>query len=119
MSGNHEKIIDIPACPICNKKPLFWILFFGQDTDDGWIWLFSDSFLGRNGNRYYNKLHKGFIREDTPMTLNSIVTVACREDNGESYCERHTFTLEHPIFKRVIRCAANYWDKIGPRYVRD
>lgn len=103
LSGIDEQDTDIPVCPLCEKRPLFWSLYptIDGDTKDGGFWLFSEKFM-RTSN--LNKLtSNGFF------DLNAVRSVKCRPIREDiSYrivVERHVFEKGSKVFNVVMKMA--------------
>lgn len=111
MSGNNERVFDVPVCPTCQERPAFWILSFGESVHDGWLWLFSKKYLSKS--TFYETLHKGSNPSHGDVALENIGSVACRVDNDRAVANQHTFRLGHPVFNSVISYAEKYWDEMG------
>lgn len=98
MSGIDEQDADIPVCPVCRKKPLFWSLYPTTDgnVEEGGIWLFSDT---HTRPASLDKLaNNGF------SDLNAIRSVKCRPVKFDIQ-KRHVFEEDSKVFNAVMRIA--------------
>lgn len=116
MSGNEERIFDIPICPECGEMPAFWIMNFSTSTNDGSLWFFSEEYIKMSLN--YSKLHVGIRPRRSLLNLDNIRQVRCRRDNGLPHVSQHYFHPGHPVFEAVIESARRYWDSLGGLGIR-
>lgn len=97
MSGVDEQNTDIPICPICEERPMFWSLYPITDgsTNEGWIWLYSKKYAPSdtdcNRLSYYCSPNLDAIKSVKCRTLVSI--------------NRHIFEKGSEVFDVVMKAA--------------
>ena len=103
MSGVDEQHANIPICPICGERPMFWSLYpiAGGSTSEGWIWLYSKkhtpSHTDCNRLSYYGPSDLGAIKSVKCKTLISVI--------------RHVFEEDSKVFNEVMKVARREQDE--------
>jgi len=100
LSGVDEQFTDIPVCPICGKRPLFWSLYPTIDGSDleGWIWFFSEE--------YMKDSDLSRLSCEGCFDLDKINSVSCRPSFiGVDKISRHHFKKDSAVFKTVMSAA--------------
>ena len=111
MSGKDERrIFDIPICPICERKPNYWILTDGEnDEAPSAGWILSTEYVKNSAN--YSKrviIRRGKMRYGFPNFLESIKFVYCTWQLMRS--GKHTFERGSVVFNKVLNSVQYYYD---------
>jgi len=97
VSGVDEQHANIPICPICGERPMFWSLYPIADgsTNEGWIWLYS---------KKYKPSHTDCNRLSYFCSpgLDAIKSVRCRTLRSFN---RHFFEEGSEVFEAVMKVA--------------
>ena len=62
MSGIDEIPSDIPICPRCNERPLYWTL---HKNGRAIVWLYSGGYRHSDKLKFYGEYFGGEVSEDT------------------------------------------------------
>jgi len=109
MSGIDEQFEDVPSCPLCRRKPAFWILTDGAHEDssdaDNWIWYFQKDYKASwTGQRLENKRVQ-LVGVNEEFLNTGIRAVSCRPidiiyDNEDV---QHTYHIGEKTFVLVMK----------------
>lgn len=111
MSGKDERrIFDIPICPICGRKPLYWILTDGENDEAPSVgWILSTEYV-KVASKYskhivvkHRKMRYGF-----PNFLESIKLVYCTWQMIRT--GKHIFEQDSVVFNEVLNSVRYYYN---------
>jgi len=111
MSGIDEQFEDVPSCPLCGRKPAFWILTDGAHEDNNsneashWVWYFQKDYRASwTGKRPLDKRVQ-LMGTNEEFLNTGIRAVTCRPidiiyDGGVI---QHTFRAGNETFDLVMK----------------
>ena len=114
MSGIDEYYTqNIPICPLCERRPAFWILM-SDIYKDNWIWLYSIEYSDKcydDGRR----LEDGkALPSHFSLSLEKVDNIRCRHWEDSSKLVHH-FYPKDAIFKEVMEHAMRCILYVGNR----
>ena len=103
VSGNKERVTDIPICPKCRKRPSFWLLHLGDYGYDI-VRLYSSEFIHKKGRPrlYAQSLNRAYH-------FSEVFRVVCLP---RGTFHRHVFSPASEVYDEVVSMAIAFWDEM-------
>lgn len=109
MSGKDErKLIEVPACPNCEKVPDYWTLYGDNDDKPVVGWILSDEYLEKYSDQHKHVLIERSANEQGILRiLEGLRYIRC------VYTPAHTFRKGSVMFNKLKTVIERYHAREG------